>query len=164
MALSFLRGLRLAALDISLPLLLGGEDVVVIKEDALELDDALEVLREGNGNGGSTGGRAEEAVEDSDPDRDRSEAARWLCGVPGLLSLVVTAAEAFALSRMDASSCLLLSPGGIARTEASMRFCGGERLDSLLAGGVMRGVGCGKGTVLGTLFSAGGLYVVAGSR
>lgn len=110
----------------SLPLLLGGEDVGV-KED--ESDDALDVLRDGKG--GNTGGARDEAVDDSDPDRDRSEVLCWLCGVAGLV-----AATALALSRRDASSCLLLSPGGIARLEASMRFCGGERLDSLLAGGV----------------------------
>lgn len=128
-------------------------------EDAL--DDALDTLRDGMGSGGSTGGAPDEPVDDSEPDRDRSDAPRWLCGVPGLEDM---AAAALALSRREASSCLLLSPGGMIRTEASMRLCGGERLDSLLAGGVASGVGSVNGTDLGTLFSGTeGLYVVEGS-
>lgn len=102
------------------------------------MEDALEGLRGGGGGGGVRDAEAldEDALEDSDPERERSVGA----GRTGVL--------ARARLLRDSSSRRLLSPGGI--TPPAMRFCGGDRLASRLEGGV-RVPPCGIGKGLGSL-------------
>lgn len=149
--LSFLRcSGRRSLRELTLLDLLGGDEVTV--DDAV--DEATDGLRDGVRRGGGGGGGTalpKDEVEDSDPDRERSVPAR-LEGVDGLASLVAAAA-ALARSRRESSSRRLLSPGGMVRITPFIRLWGGDKLPSLLVGGVMV-IGCGIGIGLGSFPSS----------
>lgn len=88
--------------------------------------------------------------DDAEPDRKRSD----LAGVDSLAA-AAAASAALAFSRIESSSRLLPSPGGVIRSSPSMRIWGGDRLSSRLDGGVSV-MGCGIGRGLGSLSSCGG--------
>lgn len=89
-------------------------------EDAAEAsEEAVEALRRGGGGGGGGLGVPKEEVEDSEPERERSVPGRRCCCC--LLLLLLLAAASLALSRIDSSSRLLLSPGGMVRISIPIR-------------------------------------------
>lgn len=143
--LSFLRcSGRRSLRELTLLDLLGGDEVIADED----VDEATEGLRDGVRRGGGGGGGIllpKDEVEDSDPERDRSVPAR-LEGVEGLVSF---AAAALARSRRESSSQRLLSPGGMVRITPFIRLWGGDRLPSLLEGGVIV-IGCGIGRGFGS--------------
>lgn len=148
--LSFLRcSGRRSLRELTLLDLLGGDEVIADEAADEAVDEATEGLRDGVRRGGGGGGGTplpKDEVDDSDPDRERSVPAR-LSGVDGLASF---AAAALARSRRESSSQRLLSPGGMVRITPFIRLWGGDKLPSLLEGGVIV-IGCGIGRGLGSL-------------
>lgn len=124
------------------------EELMVVPVALLESDDAVAVDAFDAWRDGWPGRALSSLVEeDAEPDRERSGVA--------VLDSPVMAVAALALSRMESSSRLLPSPGGVVRSAPSMRICGGDRLPSRLDGGVsVTGWGIGRG--FGSLSSCGG--------